>query len=142
MAVTKSIIKASEKECFLKIAGNAGSATISLDTDLKVSTETLAAVPRRVNVAALQWTGDTTSVITIVRNSVTAFTLNCGASGFFDFSGAMVPPDDTENASNIVVTISGGEAQLWLRLRKVDGYLSKIETPLFGEYDNTDVVGS
>jgi hypothetical protein len=54
----------------------------------------------------------------------------------------MVPPDDTENASNIVVTISGGEAQLWLRLRKVDGYLSKIETPLFGEYDNTDVVGS
>jgi hypothetical protein len=73
---------------------------------------------------------------------VTAFTLNCGASGFFDFSGAMVPPDDTENASNLVVTISGGEAQLWLRLRKVDGYLSKIETPLFGEYDNTDVVGS
>jgi hypothetical protein len=142
MAVTKTIIKASEKECFVKIAGDDGTSIISLDTDLKVDNETLSTNPRQVNIAALQWTGETKSDISIVRNSVTVFTLNCGASGFFDMSGAMIPPDAIENASNIEVTISGGVAQLWLRLRKIDGYLPNIETSIYGSYDDQSVHGA
>ena len=34
----------------------------------------------------------------------------------------MFPPESTENTSNIVVTISGGQAECWIRLRKVSGY--------------------
>ena len=59
----------------------------------------------------------------------------------FDFEGQGFR-DNTENSSDIVVAISGAEAHIYLTLRKVSGYATKVETAQFGSYDNPAVVGS
>jgi hypothetical protein len=50
--------------------------------------------------------------------------------------------DNIENASDITVTIAGAEAQCYLVLRKVSGYATKVETAVFGAYDDQTQVGS
>jgi len=143
MAVVKSFLKLTETDCVVKVAGTAASATITLATDLLRSTEALTAggTPRVV-ITGLTWTGDVSGVISIVRNGVIVFTLVSSATGQLDLSGQFTVPDNTEATSNIVVTISGGQAELMMRLQKVAGYSSKIEPSEFSVYDNTSAVGS
>ena len=50
--------------------------------------------------------------------------------------------DTIQNTSDIVVTIAGAEAQLYLTLRKIGGYASKVETAVYGAYDDQTAVGS
>ena len=55
--------------------------------------------------------------------------------------------ENTGNTSDISVTISTAagaaiQGELWIRIRKVAGYASKIETAVYGIYDNTSQVGS
>ena len=143
MAVVKSFLKLTETDCVVKVAGTAASATISLATDLLRSTEalTVGGTPTVV-ITTLTWSGSAAGIITIVRNGVTVFTLLSAASGQLDLSGQFCVADNTEATSDIVVTISGGQAELFLRVAKVTGYSSKIETAQFSVYDNTSVVGS
>ena len=123
MAIAKTIIKKTYGEALVKVAGPAGSATISLATDLlSTNSELEDGGTPTVNIAAVTWTGAANAVITITRNSVIVMTLNAGASGFLDFGGQIFPPDPIGNTSDIVVTISGGQAECWIRLRKVSGY--------------------
>lgn len=49
--------------------------------------------------------------------------------------------DNTNNTSDLVVSITG-TGNLYITLRKVSGYVQKIETAKFGAYDNTSVVGA
>jgi len=123
MATVKTIFKKTYGEALVKVAGTAAAETINLATDLLATNESLleGGTPT-VNIAAVTWTGAVAGVITITRNSVVVMTLNAGASGFLDFGGQLFPPDSTENTSNIVVTISGGQSECWIRLRKVSGY--------------------
>lgn len=143
MAVTKTILKLTERDAVVKVAGSAGSATIDLQTDLKKSNEVLAqGKTQKVSIIGVQWTGTTDGLATIVRNGVTIMTLNCGAAGALEMTGQMMIPDNIEEASDLVVTLSGGAAEVWLRLRKEDGYQSMIETSEFSQYDNVNAVGS
>lgn len=143
MAVTKTILKLTERDAVVKVAGSAGSATIDLQTDLKKSNEVLAqGKTQKVSIFGVQWTGTTDGLATIVRNGVTIMTLNCGAAGALEMTGQMMIPDNIEEASDLVVTLSGGAAEVWLRLRKEDGYQSMIETSEFSQYDNVNAVGS
>lgn len=143
MAVVKSFLKITETDCVAKVAGTAGSATISLATDLLRSSEalTVGGTPTVV-ITTLTWTGDASSVISIVRNGVIVFTLTGGASAQLDFGGQFCVPESTNATSDLVVTISGGQAEVFVRLQKVTGYSSKIETAQFSVYDNTSAVGS
>lgn len=91
-----------------------------------------------VNINKIQYLGAASSVITIVRNSVTLYTINSATPGP-DF--VPVVPDSQQNTSNIVVTFTNA-ASLILTLRKTSGYLSTIETAQFSGYDNLSLVGS
>ena len=142
MAVIKTILKKTAQEAVVKVAGTAGSATISLANDLLPASQalTVGGTPT-VNIVGAHWTGALNSTITVVRNSIATLTIPADQPTQFDFEGSGFV-DTTNNTSDIVVTIGGAEAQVYLILRKVDGYSSKVETAQFGAYDNESVVGS
>jgi len=137
MAVATTILKKTQTEAIVKVAGTGAAGTIDLDVDLVASTESAGtAGTQLVNISAVQWTGAAGGVITITRNSVVIMTLQANASGNFDMTGQEMIPDSIENDSDIVVTISGAQAECWLRLRKVAGYNTKIQPEQYGIYDD------
>lgn len=142
MAVTKTILKNTNQETIIKIAGTAGSATIDLQTDCLDPNQALDGGTQTVNLTGLQWTGLTGATITISRNSVNVNTINAADAGMLYLADGNGYVDTTENTSDVVVSIAGAEAQCYIRLRKVGGYATKIETAQFGSYDNPTVVGS
>lgn len=142
MAVTKTVLKNTNQESVVKVAGTAAAATIDLSVDLLASTQALDGATQTVNIIGLVWTGATDGIITITRNSVVIATLQANAAGMLYFDGQSMIPDTIQNTSDIVVTISGAQAECWLRLRKVGGFATKVETAVFGSYDNETVVGS
>ena len=141
MAVTKTVLKLTERDAVVKVAGGAGSATIDLQADLKRTNEELGAT-QNVSISGVQWTGTTDATITIARNGVTIMTLNCGASGQLEMQGQAMIPDTIEQDKDIVVTVAGTAGELWVRLKKVSGYTSGVETTQFGQYDDPNVVGA
>ena len=142
MAVTKTVLKNTNQESVVKVAGTAAAATIDISADLLASTQALDGATQTVNIIGLVWTGATDGIITITRNSVVITTLQANAAGMLYFDGQSMIPDTIQNTSDIVVTISGAQAECWLRLRKVGGFASKVETAVFGAYDDQTVVGS
>jgi hypothetical protein len=142
MAVTKTVLKNTNQESVVKVAGTAAAATIDISADLLASTQALDGATQTVNIIGLVWTGATDGIITITRNSVVITTLQANAAGMLFFDGQSMIPDTIQNTSDIVVTISGAQAECWIRLRKVGGFASKVETAVFGAYDDQTVVGS
>jgi hypothetical protein len=142
MAVVKTILKNTNQEAVVKVAGTAAAATIDLDVDLLPASQAKDGDTQTVNIAGLVWTGASGGVITITRNSVVVATLQAAPSGAIDFTGQMMIPDTISNTSDIVVTISGAQAECWIRLRKVSGYASKVEYATYGSYDDETRVGA
>jgi hypothetical protein len=142
MAVTKTVLKNTNQESVVKVAGTAAAATIDISADLLASTQALDGATQTVNIIGLVWTGATDGIITITRNSVVITTLQANAAGMLYFDGQSMIPDTIQNTSDSVVTISGAQAECWIRLRKVGGFASKVETAVFGAYDDQTVVGS
>lgn len=143
--VTPTFLLRNHNEAVVKVMGPTGStATIDLDTligsnqivDLGVG----APVPT-VDIAAVTWTGHFDTVITISRNAKVVMTLPSTGSNFLNFNGQDMPPDNTENTSDIAVSITGGQGEVWLRLRKIAGYRSSIELGEFSIYDDPEQVG-
>ena len=143
MAVTKTVLKNAEIEAIIKVAGTAGSATISLTTDLPTTRQV---VPQGVSpsatISGLQWTGDTNGIVTITRNDVVIATLQANAAGALEMNGQMMIPDAVESLSDIVVTISGAQCECWIKLKKTSGYQSTVEYHKYGSYDDEAVVGA
>jgi hypothetical protein len=107
MAVTKTVLKNTNQESVVKVAGTAAAATIDISTDLLASTQALDGATQTVNIIGLVWTGATDGIITITRNSVVITTLQANAAGMLFFDGQSMIPDTIQNTSDIVVTISG-----------------------------------
>ena len=142
MAVIKTILKNTNQETVIKVSGTAGVATINLATDLLAATQALAGGVQTVNIATVQWVGLSAATITITRNAVNVLTLPGGGADYLEFAEGAGFVESTENTSNISVTIAGAEAQCYLVLRKVSGYATKVETAVFGAYDDQTQVGS
>jgi hypothetical protein len=142
MAVTKTVLKNTNQETIIKVAGTAASSTIDLQTDCLASTQAISGATQTVNIVACKWCGLNNSTITITRNSVNILTLNGADAGDLDFSAGYGFVDSIENTSDVVVTVAGAEAQVYLTLRKVGGYATKVETAVFGAYDDQTAVGS
>jgi len=140
MAIVKTILKLTERDAVIKLAGNAGASTIAVATDLKKANEVLSGAIH-TPICGVQWTGSVDGLATIVRNGVTVMTLNGGASGALEMNGQMMIPDTIEDGSDLVVTFTGAAMEVWLRIKKTSGYTSAIETSEFGQYDNPAVVG-
>lgn len=136
MSVVKTILKNTEHESVIKVQGTAAAATIDLQTDIVAPTQETDGATQKVVITGVQWTGATGGVIQITRNSVVIMTLVAEGAGALEMNGQAMVPDSTEFASDIVVTISGAQAECWLKVKKVSGYKSKIETGIFGSYDD------
>ena len=140
MAIVKTILKLTERDVVVKLAGTAGTSTIAIATDIKKTNEIISG-PIHTPISGVQWTGSVDGLATIVRNGVTIMTLNAGAAGALEMNGQMMIPDTIEDSSDIVVTFTGTAMEVWFRIKKTSGYKSAIETSEFGQYDNPAVVG-
>lgn len=138
--MAKTILRKTPQKVGVKVAGGAGTDTIALATDLLHTTEVVDGTPT-VNILSLHWTGAAAGVATITRNGTIIATLAGATAGELLFNDAEFV-ENVNNTSDIVVTITGGQMEVWMLLRKADGYTSKIETTQFGSYDNESVVGS
>jgi len=143
MTVAKSFLKISDFEAVVKVTGvNADTTTITLNSDLlHAPTQVVDGSTQTVDITGMAWTGAANGVIQIVRDSVIITTLQAGAAGYLEFTGQYMTPDTTKNTKDIVVTITGGQAELWLRVRKTDGYKSTIEDGWYGSYDDPAIIG-
>lgn len=139
--MAKNILRKTESKVAVKLHGTGLNETVTLNADCLASTEALTAggTPT-VNILGLHWSGAADAVATITRNSVVIATLQANASGELLFADSEFT-ESIENTSDIVVT-STGLMQVWILLRKVAGYSSKIETAQFSVYDDTNAVGS
>jgi hypothetical protein len=142
MPVVKTVLKNVNQEAVVKVAGTAAAATIDLSTDLVASTQALDGETQTVNIVGLVWTGAADGIITITRNSVVVATLQANAAGSLEFGGQQMIPETINNTSDVVVTISGAQAECWVRLRKVSGYATKVEYATYGAYDDESRVGA
>jgi hypothetical protein len=138
--MAKTILRKTPSKVAIKVAGGVGTDTIVLATDLLHNTEEVVGTPT-VNILALHWTGAATGVATITRNGTVIATLLGQTAGELLFNDAEFV-DNVANTDDIVVTISGGQMEVWMQLRKQHGYSSKLETAEFSVYDNVNVVGS
>lgn len=143
MAVTKTILKNTDNEAIVKVAGAGATATISLSNDLPTAKQVVpVGVSPTAVIAGLQWTGDTDGIISIVRNDVVIMTLQANAAGALEMGGQMMIPDNIENLSDIDVTISGAQAECWIRIKKTSGYQPTVEYFKYGSYDDETIVGA
>ena len=136
MAAT--ILRLTNSSAGLKCSG-AATHTITLATDLLKASEVIQGTPT-VNIQKVMWCGAAASTINITRNAVSIMDINSATAGSVDFS-VFDMNETTNNTHNIVVTITGN-AQIWLTLRKITGYATKIEPEQYGPTDNVGVVGS
>jgi hypothetical protein len=142
MAVRKVILKNTNQETVVKIAGTSGSATIDLDTDLVAGSQQKDGETQTVNIAGIRWQGLAGSSITVARNSINVLTLPGDSPNADPFAAGSGYVDTEANTSDLVVTIAGAEAQLYITLRKTGGYATKVETATYGAYDDETRVGA
>ena len=141
MAVTKTVLKKTHQEAIVKVGGTAGSAVIDISADLLSHNQQLSGDPVLVDIVGAEVSGLLTSAITITRNSVPILAFAGENNGNFDFEGGGFR-DTIQHDQNITVTISGAEGHIYLKLRKVGGFASTVETGAFGSYDNLSQVGA
>lgn len=139
--MAKTILKKNESKVAVKLHGSGLNETVTLNSDCLASTEALTAggTPT-VNILSLHWAGAADAVATVTRGGTVIATLQANSTGELIFLDTEFS-DSVNNTNDIVVT-STGVMQVWMLLRKVTGYSSKIETSVFSVYDNTTVVGS
>ena len=143
MALTKTLLKLTETEAVVKVAGSTGSTTIDLQTDILDPNQATSGATQTVTITGVRWNGDLSNTLAINRNSVRVMTLVTDTADTVLFDGQELPPENTEATSDIEVVQTGsGYVELYLKLRKVSGYAPKIETAQFGVYDDPNVVGS
>jgi len=136
-----SVLKAADHEAVFKFSG-AGTTTISLSgTEILGPNQVTDGDTQTVDIIGFVCTGVADGVATITRNGNVIATCLSSASNYIDLAGQILVPDSTEHTSNIAVTITN-QAELWLRVRKVSGYKSKIEHDIYGQYDDPTRIGA
>jgi hypothetical protein len=129
------ILKNVHQEIIIKLAGDDTEEAIPV-AFLQAAGQVASGTTQTVNIVGVTWSGASGSVITIERNNVIIMTLQGNCPNQLDFSGELMVPDSVNNTSDFIVTISGGYAECYLKLRKVFGYQTTIEPEQFGPYDD------
>ena len=144
MAIAKSFLRKTHQEVLARVGGGTGSVTISLANDLLPASGQVAGDvgTQNVSIIGVGWTGLSGSSITVARGGVNVFTLDGASAAYMDFDGQEVPAETTNATSDIVVTVAGAEAQVWLKLRKVEGYVNYVENATYGAYDDPTRLGA
>ena len=119
MAFAKSNIKLTQVQAVVRCSGTGGdSGTIDIDTDILKSGET--ASSPTVDIKRVHWNCDKNAAVTITRNSVEIMHIH--GTGFTDWYGWV---ENTENDQDIAISMSNGDAVVWLELSKVTGFGSQ-----------------
>jgi len=128
-----AVLKQTETLAVVKVYGAGG--TINLATDLLSSTMIVQGTPT-VNITFAQWniSPGASDKITVVRDGVSILNLQQNA-GELDMGGNGGYADNIKNDKDIVVTTTG-TGEVYLTLRKVSGYKSKLNPETFGSYDD------
>lgn len=148
-ALLKAIQLVSDSEAVVKISGkDTAPAVIDIKTDILAANQIVYPVGSTpvANIIGFQWAGEPGAIIKIDRNGVRVISLLADNGNFMDFV-ELFPSEPTEHSSNISVTIVDKEGaavqgEVWVRIRKVSGYASKIETAVYGVYDDLTQVGA
>ena len=116
MAFASSNLKLTQVQAVVRVSGTGGdSGTIDLDVDLLKNSET-ASTPA-VNITKVHWFCDKNASVTISRNGVDIMHVHgTDHTDWYGFS------ENTENTSDIDVSISNGDAVVIIELSKVGGY--------------------
>ena len=135
MAIVKTVLAKDNRKAIVRVtATSAGNATIDIDSDLKLTNETITSSALKVAIQKIEYSCQAAQDITVVRNSVLVATVHPGA-----------PKIETsiqdEGDQDIVVTFSG-KGMILLHLSKMGGFNDPVETPEFGAYDDQTAVGS
>jgi hypothetical protein len=118
MALTKTILKNTDKEVIVKVQGNSGSAVFTLG-ELALVGE-VSDANTSVSISGIQWSGATDGVITIKRNNIIIATLQTNNAGALDMMGQGMIPDNTEANSGFEISVNNIQCELWLRLLKAN----------------------
>jgi hypothetical protein len=149
-ALTKTVQLVTDSEAVVKISGSdLVASVVNISTDILAANQIVYPVGGTpvANIIGFQWSGEPGAVIRVNRNSIRVASLLADNGNFMDFV-ELFPPENTANTSDISVTIADAagtaakQGELWIRIRKVSGYASKIETAVYGVYDNLTQVGS
>lgn len=143
--MAQAILKLTHQEAVIKVWPSVGdgpnSNTIQLADLITAGQELDTENDQVVNIVGVSWFGEPEEVITITRGYETIMSLNCNSLSSLDMAGQSLPPDIVENTEDIVVTFTG-TSQLYIKLRKVGGYLNQVETATYGAYDDPTRVGA
>ena len=116
-----SYIKKNQIDVVAKVTGVDGTVVTIPWSGLLTINEIISGTPK-VDLVGVSFTGHPLTVLTVSRNNQVLLSLPATGASFLNLSGQDMVSDISNNSSNIVVTITGGVGQCWLRLRKVGGY--------------------
>lgn len=149
--MSQSILRLTHQEAVVKVWGPTGtSETIDISDLEAVGQELIPEGFPKVNIVGVTWTGHPSAIITITRNVVIeetptptrVLTLPCTGANSIEFGGQELPSESTGNASNITVAITGEAGEIYLKLRKIDGYRTQVENATYGAYDDPTRFGA
>ena len=141
--MTFTTVKNTNQETVIHFTSSAAeSGTITLNT-LTASTQalTVGGTPT-VNIVKFSVMGELASKITINRNSKIVIACAPENAPYME-ANAWGIPITNDNTSDIVITnASAKDVSGFLVLRKVAGWSTKVETAVYGAYDDQTAVGS
>ena len=144
--MAQATLKLTHQEAIVKVwpetTDEEGDNTIALDDLVSDSQVIDEEGTVRVNIAGVTWFGDPAAVITVTRGDTVVMTLPCTGANEMDLTGQDLPPDTVENEEDLEVTFTGGIGQVYLKLRKATGYITKVEDATYGAYDDPTRVGA
>jgi hypothetical protein len=137
MAAVKTVLKKTTNKVVVRITATASAdtATIDLQTDCKMTNETLTGT-QRVNIVFTSWSS--ASDIKLTRNDPAITVAHYFGTGSNEIPQFTIVD---QNDQDIVVTF-GGAGMIMLELTKVEGFNTPIEDAQFGGADNPTVVGA
>ena len=142
MAMTLTTVRNTNQETvihFESTAAESGTITIA---NLTATTQARNSDTPTVNIVKFLATGEDTAILKIVRNSKNVISCAPENAPFLDFNANGITVTN-DNTYDIVITNAAAKAVTgWLVLRKVAGWSTKVETAVFGPFDNQSAVGS
>lgn len=139
MALDVTYIKKTNGEAVIKVAGTDDTVTVALADLVGAREELDGQGTPTVNIVSATWSGGSSSTVNVARNGVDVLTADSSVSNELNLY-PLGYVDTTENESDLDFTITG-TAQIFLKLRKVEGYLKTFEPETYGAYDDETLYG-
>ena len=142
MAMTITTLKNTNQETVIHFTSSAAeSGTITI-ANLTASTQARNSDTPTVNIVKFSVMGELASKITINRNSKIVIACAPENAPYME-ANAWGIPITNDNTSDIVITNGAAkDVSGFLVLRKVAGWSTKVETAVYGPFDNQSAVGS